>query len=94
MRKEAVEEGIGFITIDGNGVRLGTECIAQALFRDSRTLGRFNMNEYKERHELARLIGVPPGFYKPGTTRRPIYAKRKEISEPVFGQIKQDRGFR
>jgi hypothetical protein len=25
---------------------------------------------------------------------RAIYAKRKEISEPVFGQIKQVRGFR
>jgi ATP-dependent Clp protease ATP-binding subunit ClpE len=39
-----------------------TERIAQALFGDSRILDRFNMNGYKERHELARLIGVPPGF--------------------------------
>jgi ATP-dependent Clp protease ATP-binding subunit ClpC len=23
---------------------------------------RFNMNEYKERHELSRMIGAPPGF--------------------------------
>ena len=29
---------------------------------NGRALARFNMNEYKERHELAKLIGAPPGF--------------------------------
>jgi ATP-dependent Clp protease ATP-binding subunit ClpA len=28
----------------------------------SSAVARFNMNEYKERHEIARLIGAPPGF--------------------------------
>ncbi|MDI6763300.1 MAG: ATP-dependent Clp protease ATP-binding subunit [Thermodesulfobacteriota bacterium] len=46
----------------GVGKTFAAECIAKALFGDSRTLGRFNMSEYKERHELARLIGAPPGF--------------------------------
>jgi ATP-dependent Clp protease ATP-binding subunit ClpC len=46
----------------GVGKTFAAECIAQALFGDSRALGRFNMSEYKERHELARLIGAPPGF--------------------------------
>lgn len=47
----------------GVGKTLGAECLARALFdSDGGSLGRFNMSEYKERHELARLIGAPPGF--------------------------------
>lgn len=47
----------------GVGKTFAAERIGRALFgADGRALGRFNMNEYKERHELARLIGAPPGF--------------------------------
>ncbi len=47
----------------GIGKTFVAECIGRALFgADGRALGRFNMSEYKERHELARLIGAPPGF--------------------------------
>lgn len=47
----------------GVGKTLAAECLARALFpEDAAALARFNMNELKERHEIARLIGAPPGF--------------------------------
>lgn len=47
----------------GVGKTYAAECLARALFgASSGALGRFNMNEFKERHELARLTGAPPGF--------------------------------
>lgn len=47
----------------GVGKTLAAECLVRALFPgDPEALGRFNMNELKERHEIARLIGAPPGF--------------------------------
>ncbi len=47
----------------GVGKTLAAECLAQALCPDDPgALGRFNMNELKERHEIARLTGAPPGF--------------------------------
>jgi ATP-dependent Clp protease ATP-binding subunit ClpC len=47
----------------GVGKTRAAELVARALFgEDADHMGRFNMSEYKERHELARLIGAPPGF--------------------------------
>jgi len=47
----------------GVGKTYTAELLVNLIFgEDARALGRFNMNEYKERHELARLIGAPPGF--------------------------------
>jgi ATP-dependent Clp protease ATP-binding subunit ClpC len=47
----------------GVGKTYTAELMGRALFGNGdRAVGRFNMNEYKERHELARLIGAPPGF--------------------------------
>jgi len=47
----------------GVGKTFAAELIGRALFGGGgKAFGRFNMNEYKERHELARLIGAPPGF--------------------------------
>lgn len=47
----------------GVGKTYTAECLARALFGvGEKHLGRFNMNEYKERHDLARMIGAPPGF--------------------------------
>jgi ATP-dependent Clp protease ATP-binding subunit ClpC len=52
-----------FVGPTGVGKTFAAECLGQALFGGERgSLGRFNMNEFKERHELARLIGAPPGF--------------------------------
>jgi ATP-dependent Clp protease ATP-binding subunit ClpA len=47
----------------GTGKTYTAEILTQELFGgELGRLGRFNMGEYKERHELSRLIGAPPGF--------------------------------
>jgi ATP-dependent Clp protease ATP-binding subunit ClpC len=47
----------------GVGKTFAAELMARAIFGEgAQSLGRFNMSEYKERHELSRLIGAPPGF--------------------------------
>ena len=47
----------------GVGKTYAAQCLARALFgAGEKRIGRFNMNEYKERHDLARMIGAPPGF--------------------------------
>jgi ATP-dependent Clp protease ATP-binding subunit ClpC len=45
----------------GVGKTLTAELLAEALFGEG-ALFRINMSELKERHELARLTGAPPGF--------------------------------
>lgn len=47
----------------GVGKTFAAECLARALGGGERPgLGRFNMSEFKDRHELGRLTGAPPGF--------------------------------
>jgi ATP-dependent Clp protease ATP-binding subunit ClpA len=47
----------------GTGKTFAGECLGRIMFPNaSNAVGRFNMNEFKERHEIARLIGAPPGF--------------------------------
>lgn len=65
-RKDEATRPLGIFLFTGPtgvGKTFAAECIARALFGASPgALGRFNMSEFKERHELARLIGAPPGF--------------------------------
>jgi ATP-dependent Clp protease ATP-binding subunit ClpA len=52
-----------FVGPTGTGKTFAAECLARALFDDGRgAFIRFNLSEFKERHELARLAGAPPGF--------------------------------
>jgi ATP-dependent Clp protease ATP-binding subunit ClpC len=47
----------------GTGKTFSAECLGRNLFPgDRNAVARFNMNEFKERHEIARMIGAPPGF--------------------------------
>lgn len=47
----------------GTGKTFVGERLGRLLFpNDSNAVTRFNMNEFTERHEIARLIGAPPGF--------------------------------
>lgn len=47
----------------GVGKTATAEIVGRLLTQgDERGVAKFSMNEYKERHELARLIGAPPGF--------------------------------
>jgi ATP-dependent Clp protease ATP-binding subunit ClpA len=36
--------------------------LAEFLFDDPKSLIRFDMSEYQERHSLSRMIGAPPGY--------------------------------
>jgi ATP-dependent Clp protease ATP-binding subunit ClpA len=64
-RPAGVSEPLGVLLLSGPsgvGKTLTAEVLSRALFGAGEHLGRFNMSELKERHELSRLIGAPPGF--------------------------------
>lgn len=46
----------------GTGKTLLTKALAEFLFDDPKSLIRFDMSEYQERHSLSRMIGAPPGY--------------------------------
>jgi ATP-dependent Clp protease ATP-binding subunit ClpC len=65
-KKDAASRPLGVLLFTGPtgvGKTFAAECLGRALFgAEGQALCRFNMNEFKERHEIARLIGAPPGF--------------------------------
>ena len=46
----------------GTGKTLLTKALAEFLFDDAKSMLRFDMSEYQERHALSRMIGAPPGY--------------------------------
>jgi len=46
----------------GTGKTLLTKALAEFLFDDTKSMIRFDMSEYQERHSLSRMIGAPPGY--------------------------------
>ncbi|MCJ1227780.1 Heat shock protein hsp98 [Toensbergia leucococca] len=46
----------------GTGKTLLTKALAEFLFDDPKSMIRFDMSEYQERHSLSRMIGSPPGY--------------------------------
>jgi ATP-dependent Clp protease ATP-binding subunit ClpC len=46
----------------GTGKTELAKAIAESLFGDERSLIRFDMSEYKEKHSISKLIGAPPGY--------------------------------
>jgi ATP-dependent Clp protease ATP-binding subunit ClpA len=46
----------------GPGKTLLTKALAEFLFDDAKSMIRFDMSEYQERHSLSRMIGAPPGY--------------------------------
>lgn len=51
-----------FLGPSGVGKTELARCLARALFGDEKSLLIFDMSEYMERHETAKLIGAPPGY--------------------------------
>jgi len=52
-----------FMGPTGVGKTFMAECLGEVLFPNApRSVIRFNLNEFKERHEISKLIGAPPGF--------------------------------
>ncbi len=74
----AVDRPIGvfmFAGPTGVGKTLLAKELAKWLFDDSRALIRLDMSEYSEKHNIARLIGSPPGYVG--------YGQGGELSEAV-----------
>ncbi len=51
-----------FLGPTGVGKTETAKALAQALFNDERAVVRIDMSEYQEAHNVARLIGAPPGY--------------------------------
>ncbi len=51
-----------FLGSTGVGKTELAKALADALFNDERSLLRFDMSEYMEKHSISRLIGAPPGY--------------------------------
>ncbi|KAA8912956.1 hypothetical protein TRICI_003338 [Trichomonascus ciferrii] len=51
-----------FLGPTGTGKTELTKALAQFLFDDEKSVVRFDMSEFQERHSVARLIGSPPGY--------------------------------
>lgn len=62
--KEAQRPTGSFIFIGPSGVGKTELCLdlAEALFGSRRSLIRFDMSEYTEKHSVSKLIGAPPGY--------------------------------
>ncbi len=64
--------------------------LANFLFNDSNAVLRFDMSEYMEKHEVARLIGAPPGYigYEEGGQLTES-VRRKPYSIVLFDEIEK-----
>ena len=51
-----------FLGPTGVGKTLLVESIAEALHKDPRHMIKVNCGEYSEEHQMARIIGAPPGY--------------------------------
>lgn len=51
-----------FVGATGTGKTELAKALAEFLFDDERQLIRIDMSEYKDKHNLSRLIGAPPGY--------------------------------
>jgi ATP-dependent Clp protease ATP-binding subunit ClpB len=51
-----------FLGPSGVGKTELARCLAEFLFNDERALIRLDMSEYMEKHEVAKIIGSPPGY--------------------------------
>lgn len=51
-----------FLGSTGVGKTELARALAECLFGDEKSLIRFDMSEYMEKHEVSRLVGAPPGY--------------------------------
>jgi ATP-dependent Clp protease ATP-binding subunit ClpB len=51
-----------FLGPTGVGKTELAKALAEVLFNDERAIVRIDMSEYQERHNVARLVGAPPGY--------------------------------
>jgi len=82
-----------FVGPTGVGKTELSKAIAELVFGDERSLLRFDMSEYSEEHQQARLIGAPPGyvgFDQGGQLTNAI--QEKPFSVVLFDEIEKAHG--
>lgn len=82
-----------FVGPTGVGKTELSKAIAELIFGDDRAIIRFDMSEYSEEHQQARLIGAPPGyvgFDQGGQLTNAIL--EKPFSVVLFDEIEKAHG--
>ncbi len=82
-----------FVGPTGVGKTELTKAIAELIFGDEAALTRFDMSEYSEEHQQARLIGAPPGYvgFDQGG-QLPNAIMEKPFSVVLFDEIEKAHG--
>ncbi|KAK6540057.1 Heat shock protein hsp98 [Orbilia ellipsospora] len=74
----------------GTGKTLLTKSLAEFLFDDPKSMIRFDMSEYMEKHSVARLIGAPPGYIGHDAGGQLTEAlRRKPFSILLFDEVEK-----
>ncbi len=79
-----------FLGPTGVGKTETAKALAEYLFNDERALIRIDMSEYQEAHNVARLIGAPPGYvgYEEGGQLTEA-VRRRPYSVVLFDEIEK-----
>lgn len=79
-----------FLGPTGVGKTETAKALAEALFNDEKAIIRIDMSEYQEAHNIARLIGAPPGYigYEEGGQLTEA-VRRKPYSVILFDEIEK-----
>lgn len=79
-----------FLGPTGVGKTETAKALAEYLFNDEKSLIRIDMSEYQEQHNVARLLGAPPGYigYEEGGQLTES-VRRKPYSVVLFDEIEK-----
>jgi len=79
-----------FLGPTGVGKTETAKSLARVLFNDEKALIRIDMSEYQESHNVARLIGAPPGYvgYEEGGQLTEV-VRRKPYSVILFDEVEK-----
>src|SRR3990167_11136535 len=79
-----------FLGPTGVGKTELAKALAEVLFGQEEAMIRFDMTEYMERHEVAKLLGAPPGYvgYEEGGKLTEV-VRRKPYSVVLFDEVEK-----
>ncbi len=79
-----------FLGPTGVGKTELAKTLAEVLFGQEEAMIRFDMTEYMERHEVAKLLGAPPGYvgYEEGGKLTEV-VRRKPYSVVLFDEVEK-----